>query len=310
MMRANSSDKASKDRCALVCLGPHPEVRSLEGSRIMGKSLDLPDPLESASNKPLANADDLLAQLANEEVDRLLAEAETEGKQKAEALKSGEPIEDAPPAPTPTISPEEAIQGELDALFSEITALQPNPVAEPTPHDEPPMEGSVVTPSADALPHGTPAPAAPAPPNIPTHSPASSNLPDDVHPDEVLAAIVGEAGQLGKLQDFTPPPPPPAALMAAHAALATTDATSAAERAGLAKIDLVDHLPGPGELAALTGPIEDDGPLPVYLKPLEWMSAPLELLPSAARDVLGQVAILTLVNAIAVLIYVFVFRKH
>jgi hypothetical protein len=285
----------------------------------MGKSVDLPDPLEAASTKPLENADDLLAQLANEEVDRLLAEAEaeTEGKQKAEDLKAGAaPVEPEPEdAAAAMASPEEAIQGELDALFSEITAQQPNPetnpVAEPAGHDEPPMEGAVVTPGADS--HGTPAPAAPAPINMPTHGPASSNLADNVHPDDVLAAIIGEPGELGKLQDFTPAPPPPAALLAAHAALAPpVDAgTSAAERAGLAKIDpAADGLPGPGELAALTGPIEDDAPLPVYLKPLEWMSAPLDLLPSTARDVLGQVAILTLVNAIAVLIYVFVFRKH
>jgi hypothetical protein len=284
----------------------------------MGKSVDLPDPLEAASTKPLGNADDLLAQLANEEVDRLLAEAETEGKQKAEELNAGAARVQPEPegAAAPMASPEEAIQGELDALFSEITAQQPNPeanpITEPALHDEPPMEGAIVTPGPDALPHGTPAPAAPAPINMPTHGPASSNLADNVHPDDVLAAIIGGPGELGKLQDFTPAPPPPAALLAAHAALAPpVDAgTSAAERAGLAKIDPADGLPGPGELAALSGPIEDDAPLPVYLKPLEWMSAPLDLLPSTARDVLGQVAILTLVNAIAVLIYVFVFRKH
>src|SRR5688500_19219971 len=68
MMRPNSSDKAARDSLR----------RALRKGVIMGKSIDLPDPLESAS-QPLGNADDLLAQLAGEEVDRLLAEADAEG---------------------------------------------------------------------------------------------------------------------------------------------------------------------------------------------------------------------------------------
>src|SRR3954452_14009917 len=64
MMRPNSSDKASRaslrlrDRCGRT---------RWKGVVIMGKALDLPDPLESASNKPLGNADGLLAQMAGEE---------------------------------------------------------------------------------------------------------------------------------------------------------------------------------------------------------------------------------------------------
>jgi hypothetical protein len=254
----------------------------------MGKSLDLPDPLESAPNKPLANADDLLAQLAGEEVDRLLAEADAEGKQKSAAAP-----DTSAPAP---VEPEAAIQNQLDALFSEITTAQPTPSSAPA------------APAPAPVPVSAPAPVAPI--GVPPIGPVATNLPADVNPDEVLAAILGEPGKMGKLPDFTPPPTPPTALLAAHAALAAPAETSAAERAALVKADPADELPGPGELDALTGPIDDDGPLPIYLKPLEWLNAPLELLPSTARDVLGQAAILTLVNAIAVLIYVFVFRKH
>src|SRR3954454_2232135 len=39
-------------------------------------AVDLPDPLESKGEHALNNADDLLAQLAGEEVDRLLSEAD------------------------------------------------------------------------------------------------------------------------------------------------------------------------------------------------------------------------------------------
>jgi hypothetical protein len=48
---------------------------------------------------------------------------------------------------------------------------------------------------------------------------------------------------------------------------------------------------------------------PLYVKPLEWINAPLLLLPESAREIIGKIAILTFVNAIAVLVYVLVFRK-
>ncbi|HLL89616.1 MAG TPA: hypothetical protein VK324_09950, partial [Tepidisphaeraceae bacterium] len=48
--------------------------------------------------------------------------------------------------------------------------------------------------------------------------------------------------------------------------------------------------------------------LPVYLKPLEWLNAPFAGLSDALREAVGKVAIVTLVNAFAVLAYVVVFR--
>jgi hypothetical protein len=62
----------------------------------MGKSaVDLPDPLEQSAPEPLtssapAGVDDLLAQMAGDEIDRLLAEADTPRETPAEK-----------PAPTP-----------------------------------------------------------------------------------------------------------------------------------------------------------------------------------------------------------------
>jgi hypothetical protein len=49
--------------------------------------------------------------------------------------------------------------------------------------------------------------------------------------------------------------------------------------------------------------------LPVYLKPLIWINAPLDACPSVVRQMLGKVGIVTLFNALAVLAYVFFFRK-
>ena len=275
----------------------------------MGKSIDLPDPLESAS-QPLGNADDLLAQLAGEEVDRLLAEADAEGKRQP---KHGEARRTSDAATEPHPAPEHASQDQLDALFTEIASDQPNagstiaaaPLA-PTPSTPAPVTSTLAV-----------APIAPVP-----FGPITSKLPDDIDANEVMAAILGDVGATAPAPPLPPPveqsafstAPRPAPvqtnILSAPVAAAPRElATTTAERDALALSDPADELPGPGELRALAGPIEDDGPLPVYLKPLEWMNAPLEMLPPTLRDVLGQVAILTLVNAIAVLIYVFVFRK-
>jgi len=272
----------------------------------MGKSIDLPDPLQSAST-PLGNADDLLAQLAGEEVDRLLAEADAEGKRPpgpGEARRANDASTDAAPQPTP----EPPVQEQLDALFTEINSEESTnrPAVEPAP---PARAPSMRPPSVPAV-----APIAPMP-----FAPINSKLPDDIDVNEVMSAILGD-GPLASSSALPVSPEPVAAparpptaqaTMLSAAGVAAPDqlSTTAAERRALALPDPADELPGPGELAGLTAPIEDDRPLPAYLKPLEWMNAPLDLLPPTIRDVLGQVAILTLVNAIAVLIYVFVFRK-
>ena len=48
--------------------------------------------------------------------------------------------------------------------------------------------------------------------------------------------------------------------------------------------------------------------MPVYLKPLVWINAPFASLSPPLRESLGKAAVLTLVNAVAVLLFVLVFR--
>jgi hypothetical protein len=55
---------------------------------------------------------------------------------------------------------------------------------------------------------------------------------------------------------------------------------------------------------------EDDGRIPFYLKPLIWMNIPFEDCPLLVRQMLGRAGIVTLVNALAVLTYVFFFKKR
>ena len=93
----------------------------------MGQAtVDLPDPSEaSATPAPAASADDLLSQLAGDEIDRLLAEAEVEKGSAAPAESSAEaspaPVSEAPAEltnPTPEITPPSS--DELDALHKEL----------------------------------------------------------------------------------------------------------------------------------------------------------------------------------------------
>jgi hypothetical protein len=50
--------------------------------------------------------------------------------------------------------------------------------------------------------------------------------------------------------------------------------------------------------------------LSILLKPLIWLNAPLDPWPDQFRDILGKIGVMTLVNALAVIAYVLLFRRH
>ncbi len=50
--------------------------------------------------------------------------------------------------------------------------------------------------------------------------------------------------------------------------------------------------------------------LPLFLRPLEWLSAPLDPWPDQIREIIGKIGLMTLINALAVLAYVLLFRRH
>jgi hypothetical protein len=252
----------------------------------MGQAtLDLPDPLEPAAAPATpAAADDLLAQLANDEIDRLLAEAEFEPE------KHGKP---APAANAPPRSP--AVDAAFDAALKGAAGSQPSP-------------------QAQTLPVVANAPAPPAPSTLSQQmqqvfagtTPVTAAAPDVIDVPGV-AKIVD-----AKVIDTQLAPSGPAKL-ANNAELtpvvvAPVDGgTSLAERDGLRA----------GEIEALTAdPLgeldepESEARVPLVLKPLVWINAPFAAVPEGAREALGKVAIVTLVNAIGVLAYVLIFRKH
>jgi len=218
--------------------------------------VELPDPLLSPADAapPLTSTDDLLAQLAGEEIDRLLAEVDDQGGSGA-------------PAPAP------------------VTAGPRSNVAPSRP-----IEFS-----------GTPDSEPPAPSELPKF--------DDAEAPAAVAAVAAAAepdvtAELDAFFKTAVKAPEPVAqrtpLSHPQAGYASADLaeTSAAERAGLnapvsragpsaatnppadAATTFKEKAVGPAAEAA------DDGPLPLYLKPLEWINAPLEA--CEARDTRNQ----------------------
>jgi hypothetical protein len=233
--------------------------------------VELPDPLQSPADAapPLTSTDDLLAQLAGEEIDRLLAEVDDQ---------SGV----AAPAPVP------------------------GPRANPAPST--PIDFS-----------GTPDPA-PLAPSEPPKFDDDADPPAAAEPD-VTAELDAFFKTAVKAPDPAAEPAPPRAANSDTGAADVAE-TSAAERAGLnapvSGAEVSGAINAPAAAAAAikgraVGPAveaSDDGPLPLYLKPLEWINAPLEACPAALRDFIGKAAIITLVNAAAVLLYVMLFRRR
>lgn len=66
------------------------------------------------------------------------------------------------------------------------------------------------------------------------------------------------------------------------------------------------------EVGRLNAAIEADlgeKPAPLLLRPLVWISAPLDMLPDGVRAGIGKVALVTFFNAVAILLYLLIFRR-
>jgi hypothetical protein len=217
----------------------------------MGQAaVELPDPLTNTP-APATSADDLLSQLAGEEIDRLLKEAE---------------VEDAPtPAPGEQAAPR----------------VDPAPRAQPSVSSETKETVDVFSPDGEVRQAAVPTVAAAQPPPAPTQPPASD--------------------QVDKLASTESPAP------AASVAQPEEAGTSTAERTALDGV--AEILEAQARADDACAEASTDQGLPIYLKPLQWLNAPLSLFPSSVRETIGKVAILTLFNAIAVIVYVLVFRR-
>ncbi|HSU67298.1 MAG TPA: hypothetical protein VLJ39_10525 [Tepidisphaeraceae bacterium] len=210
----------------------------------MGQAaVDLPDPL----NPPTASAastDDLLAQMAGEEIDRMLAESERE----ASAAPN--------PVPTPALLPS--------------TAAGSSPAITSTPRAEDPDESAAA--ELDAI---------------------LGKAQTDSGQDPVAAvAALGQA------------PPKSEAGVGTNSDPFDEDDLLAAERGAL------NSSGGRATGGLHAGADLDDGAPSLLVRMLGWINFPLDACSDDVRETVGKIAILTLVNALAVLAYVLFLRHH
>jgi hypothetical protein len=242
----------------------------------MGQAtVDLPDPSPHPDSSRHKSADDLLSQLAAEQIDQLLADSGTSAESAEAPADPSQPDPFNPPveekahenapasldAVKETLTAEAAVAAQLDDLFQQINESAP---AEP--------KGEAVPP-APAGPEATPAT---------TQATAAMAA-------EVDAALAAGTGPL------LPPIEP----------TAVEEQKLLEERSALSAS--ADEIAALGTVAQEQA---DNDALPSYLRPLEWINAPLQYCPEGVREAFGKIAILTLFNSLAVLLYVLIFRRH
>ena len=210
---------------------------------------DLPDPLDPRTKA--IETDDLLAQMADEAINKLMADADRDDM----PMRVARPVAKAP-APAPIV-----VQ-EAEPSPVETSAVETTPV-ETAPTEAEATIAAILNESIQATPTPTPTPTAEAPLI-------------DVPPATIVDAhhAVPESVEIIEAHDE---PPTPAADV---------------------KALLADH----DNVAPSRGG--------VLLLPLRIINAPFDLLGDGIRNAMGQIAIVTLINAVAVIAYVLIFHRH
>ncbi len=237
----------------------------------MGQAaVDLPDPTSGSDAAPMASADDLLAQLAGDEIDRLLSESDTDSPSgDSPDPAQGDPDNDFTDDSVDVADVGAQINTLLDAVNS---AASPDPASESTDEQAAEFDRALAR-HAEALMEA-----------------------DTAASEEDAGAVDSIASSPATLASVGTPAP---------AVSEEELETSLQERDALAIHDRDDaHASGVNPLADIPA-----RPLPIYLRPLEWLNWPMTILPDSSRELLGKIAIITLFNAVAVLAYVLLFRK-
>ncbi|HYE19400.1 MAG TPA: hypothetical protein VEA69_13200 [Tepidisphaeraceae bacterium] len=289
-------------------------------------AVDYPDPAEHATPN-MAGADDLLAQLAGDEVDRLLAEAEEGGAATPESAAAATGPDDAADdrVRSATALAEQGdgrgTQAALDQLFDELDgAAAPGPAG---PHglselvDEEltlAQQKLVKAPSRSA---GDPSDTAsnPSPTDAPVATGAAPAIPEPPSVADALAAEMDEDDRIHGRRSGTTAYVEPAAAPAEPRETPTDDLDAEPVDADADADVTVEPVAGVVIEESAEEPLEAemadaaDARVPMLVRVLEWMNAPLAGLSDGVREGLGKVAIVTTLNAVAVLLYVLIFRK-
>jgi ribosomal protein L12E/L44/L45/RPP1/RPP2 len=243
-------------------------------------------------------ADDLLAQLAGEDIDKLLAEAEVEAAPAAAAAAA--PAESAkadpappPPASEPAVTADEELAKNLDELFEDIKKEE--------------------TPPAPASPAGSPAAVATADPG-----PAAAAM--ESEPSLPPVGDPAARPETDMAQTAAPPADPSAEPSAADAAAQTPPGAGDVAVPAAAPIKQAYDTPQAGSggeqpaaqseaSSAAAAKSADEDRLPFYIRFLEFLNSPLDAFSDPMREIIGKIALVTLLNSIAVIGYVLLFRR-
>ena len=313
-------------------------------------AVDLPDPLGGSktadTGAAFKSADDLLAQLAGDEVDRLLAEADasTPGPLNVDVAVTDdpsvpielEPVSDAEAQINDGLSSEEA-EG-INELFKlgnkegEAAASEaaPAPAADEDKVEAAPLEKveaapleKVKTAAAEDPTAQTQRATAEAILQKPAEQPpsAADALAKEMEEDErAHAAAVARMKQPAAspepiaasakpaVAEKEPVAPAPAAAAAPAPAATPAPAVNAAAEAETV-LEAPSAVIDEDEVDLDAEPAEQFQ-TPLLVRVLEWINAPLSGLSDAAREAVGKVALVTTLNAVAVLTYVLLFRRH
>jgi hypothetical protein len=289
-------------------------------------AVELPDPLENAAGGggPMGSTDDLLAQLAGDEVDRLLSEADAAPPDPRHADRAAGAMVEEPAEAAGVVDDgagQAATREAMDALLDDLGGTEApadgvalNQVVAATTAEAPDSRSpqQILEQRADELvvQAKREAEAAQAAAQVPPS--AADALAAEMEADEAAHAAALRRIEAGEVEAptsdatiaATPPIAPvtePASTVGPQPVSATAEVVPVGEaNTTIAESD-VDF----------ARPEEDAvGRVPLLVRVLEWMNAPLAGLSASLREAMGEVAIVTSVNAVAIFIYVLIARRH
>ena len=236
---------------------------------------------------PPGAADAMIARAAGAQIDEMLAKAEVE--RPATGADAGGANSD--------------VVGDLNRLID-----QGNETTTAAPAVEAPEEKPVENNNA-AVEEKADAPATPSAASAPTSS------------DAPTPSMATAAASLDAPAAQPPPQPSPGvpgegekgagSSASAHSEASHGAAVSAPAAAAAPESPQSGAMPEEQAVEEVDEPSESHEPsLPAWLKPLELLNQPFSFIPDSVRSALGKAAIVTLVNSMALLIYVFKFRNN
>lgn len=301
--------------------------------------VDLDDPAKSGDGAALNSADDLLAQLAGDEVERMLSEADAAAPEAlnvdravpesatgaaastsvSSKSKAADPALDSAPSGDEVF---QATEAALDGLFDELSRTSE---AASSPQSE--NQGTVVASVASSTQSGLPATDKQSIEEVITQRAQTliAQVRIEAEADTAALATAPALSETGE------------PLGAADDLAAEMDADEREHMEALKRMkagEKLDDAPiqasfsKPPELAGLTesaleaaptqideasvdfSPPEKTDRVPLLVRVLEWINAPLAGLSDGVRMAIGKVAIVTMFNAIGVFVYVMLFRRH